>query len=82
MAGYDHPEIQALGTRANLMVRNTTSLLALIKVGVGVTILPELAIPQEMTGIEVFPLEDENLKREVGTIQKQMFNYLLRQRHL
>ena len=70
MAGYDHPEIQALGTRANLMVRNTTSLLALIKVGVGVTILPELAIPQEMTGIEVFPLEDENLKREVGTIRK------------
>lgn len=70
MASSDHPEIQALNAGAKLMVRNTTSLLALIKAGSGVTILPELSIPQGTKGVSVLPLEDGNLKREVGTIHK------------
>ena len=70
MADSDVPEIQALNAGANLMVRNTTSLLALVKAGVGATILPELSIPQDALGIRLLPLEAGNLRREVGAIRK------------
>lgn len=66
----DVPEIQALNAGANLMVRNTTSLLALVKAGVGVTILSELSIPQGALGICLLPLKARNLRRYVGTIRK------------
>lgn len=64
------PEIQALSAVAKLMVRNTTSILALVNAGVGATILPELAVPEEAAGIRLLPLEAGTLKREVGVIRK------------
>jgi DNA-binding transcriptional LysR family regulator len=64
------PEIQALSAAAKLMVRNTTSILALVRAGVGATILPELAVPEEATEIRLLPLEAGTLKREVGVIRK------------
>jgi len=71
MASSKHPEIQALNDGANLMVRNTTSLLALIKSGAGVTILPELSLPKHAEGFRVHALAADNLNRDVGTIHKK-----------
>lgn len=70
MEGSDHPEIAALTTRASLMVRNTTSLLALVKSGAGISILPELAIPKDDNNLELIPLPGSGLIREVGLIKR------------
>jgi DNA-binding transcriptional LysR family regulator len=70
MANSDLPEILALSDGANLMVRNTTSLLALVKAGVGATILPELSVPKDALGIRLLSLKAGNLRREVGIIRK------------
>jgi DNA-binding transcriptional LysR family regulator len=64
------PEIQEISANAALMVRNTTSILALVGAGVGTTILPELSIPKGATGIRFAPLEGGPFRREVGVIRK------------
>lgn len=70
MANSDVLEIQALNAGAKLMVRNTTSLLALVQAGIGATILPELSVPLDNLEIRLLPLEAGNLTREVGIIRK------------
>lgn len=70
MANSYVPEIQALNAGAKLMVRNTTSLLALVQAGIGATILPELSVPLDKLEIRLLPLEAGNLTREVGIIRK------------
>ncbi|WP_259400241.1 LysR family transcriptional regulator [Roseovarius sp. SCSIO 43702] len=50
---------------ATLMVRNTASLLSLVRSGVGVTILPELAVLPEFLDLEFLPLVECSTRREV-----------------
>ena len=52
------------------MVRNTTSLLALVRADVGAMILSELSILQDTLKICLLSLEARNLRREVGIIRK------------
>jgi len=70
MESSEIPGIKNLNIQANLMVRNTTSLLALVKEGVGATILPELSVPRNIPGIRTIALENGNFFREVGVIRK------------
>lgn len=59
----------AEGTR--LLVRNTTSLLALVKAGVGVTVLPRLALPDDDgDGLAALPFRKPGLQRTVGIYQR------------
>lgn len=68
--GSDNPGLKALSDSARLMVRNTTSLLALVKSGVGMTILPDLSVPRDMPGVRLIHIKEHNLRREVGIIHK------------
>jgi len=50
---------------STLMVRNTASILSLVRSGVGVTILPEMAVLPEFLDLEFLPLTDCSIRREV-----------------
>ena len=53
---------------ARLMVRNTSSILSLVRAGVGVTLLPQLAILPEYDDLEFLPLIDSTARREVWIV--------------
>jgi len=53
---------------ARLMVRNTASLLGLVKAGVGVTLLPRLVVLPEAIDLAFLPLADVDARREVWMI--------------
>ena len=50
---------------SHLMVRNTASILSLVRAGAGITILPELAILPEFLDLEFLPLSNCSVRREV-----------------
>lgn len=64
-AGY-----RELVARSGLMVRNVTSLLALVRAGLGVTILPRLSVPAGDRGLVVRPLRGRALYRQVGLLRR------------
>ncbi|MGO1120128.1 LysR family transcriptional regulator [Rhodovibrionaceae bacterium A322] len=66
----DIAEVQALNGGAKLMVRNTTSLIAMVSANVGLTILPELALATPAPGVHSRPLSNQQSRREVGVIRK------------
>ncbi|WP_299851300.1 LysR family transcriptional regulator [uncultured Roseovarius sp.] len=53
---------------SQLMVPNTASILSLVRAGVGVTILPELAVLPEFLDLEFLPLTDCSARREVWMV--------------
>ncbi|WP_306113559.1 MULTISPECIES: LysR family transcriptional regulator [unclassified Roseovarius] len=53
---------------SNLMVPNTASILSLVRAGVGITILPELAVLPEFLDLEFLPLVDCSARREVWMV--------------
>ena len=55
---------------AGLRVPNTTSLLALVRAGLGVTVLPRLALAQGETGVAFVPLEAVGTRREVHLLTR------------
>lgn len=55
---------------STLMVRNTASILSLVRSGAGVTILPELAILPEFLDLEFLPLRDCSVRREVWMLSQ------------
>ena len=55
---------------STLMVRNTASILSLVRAGAGVTILPELAILPEFLDLEFLPLQDCSVRREVWMLSQ------------
>lgn len=50
---------------ARLTVRNTASILSLVRAGVGITVLPELAVLPEFADLTFLPLQDVSARREV-----------------
>lgn len=54
--------------RAQMMVRNTASLLGLVRAGVGITMLPRLVLLPEFTDLAFLPLTDTDARREVWLI--------------
>ena len=62
------PEFTPLLERAQLMVRNTASLLGLVKAGVGITILPKLVLLPELTDLTFLPLSTQKARRDVWLI--------------
>lgn len=56
---------------SRLLVRNTTSLLALVKAGVGVTVLPRLAVPDAgRDGLVALGFRQPGLRRTVGVFRR------------
>jgi len=64
------PEVAELLARAQLTVRNTTSLLAFIQRGIGVTLLPALAAPRSDL-LCVLPLADTQVTRQLDVLTRQ-----------
>ena len=66
LCSYIHDEaFVPILENARLMVRNTSSILSLVRAGVGVTLLPELAILPEYNDLEFLPLSESTARREV-----------------
>lgn len=55
---------------SNLMVRNNTSLLALVRNGVGVTVLPRLSVPEPIEGIRTVAIHGPKETRLVGILSR------------
>lgn len=53
---------------SHLMVRNTASLLSLVRAGLGVTLLPELSMLRDYDDLEFLPLMDSTARREVWIV--------------
>jgi len=64
------PEFRAFGLMAPLNVRNVTSLLALVKFGRGVTLLPALACNNLPEGVKALELADTRFSRLAGIIER------------
>lgn len=69
-SNIDAPEVAWLTERALLTVRNTTSLLAFIQEGFGVTLLPALAAPKSAQ-LRSLPLHDSGHKRRLDVLVRQ-----------
>jgi DNA-binding transcriptional LysR family regulator len=52
------------------MLRNVTSLIAMVEAGAGVTLLPALSTAHLPPGIRARPLSDSGIAREVGILQR------------
>ena len=59
------PRFQPVLEASRLMVPNTASLLALVRAGVGITVLPRLAVPTQGTELAFLPLKDVSVRRVV-----------------
>ena len=56
--------------RSKLMVRNTTSLLALVRAGVGVTVLPRLVVEKAAGDIQLLPVADPLARRRIDILRR------------
>ncbi|OUR75440.1 hypothetical protein A9Q83_18680 [Alphaproteobacteria bacterium 46_93_T64] len=65
------PQYQELADKASLTVRNVTSLLAMTKSGLGITLLPALATTHLLAGLAALELEDTSVERVVGLIERR-----------
>jgi len=59
---------QAIVDSAQINVQNTTSLLAMIAEGVGITTLPRLAVPTDRENVVFLALKYKDLNRTIGII--------------
>lgn len=69
--GIQAAEFRALAARTRLRVRNVTSLLAMVRAGIGVTLLPGLAtvgLPPELV---VRPLRDQSCRRQLCLLRRE-----------
>ena len=61
---------QRVFTESQLMVRNTTSLLALIRAGVGVTVLPRLVVRSGERELAFLPVADPEARRRIDILRR------------
>lgn len=64
------PDFAPILAQSRLMVPNTTSLLALVREGEGITLLPQRAIPTFQDDFVFLPLKDVNARRAVHMISR------------
>jgi DNA-binding transcriptional LysR family regulator len=69
------PELAGLISGAPIVVYNVLSLLALVRAGVGITILPRLSIAAWRDGLAFIPLRDRTASRTVGLISRSIERY-------
>lgn len=61
----DSPKLQAAIAAARLRVHNTTTLIGMVRAGLGVTVLPELVIRNAAPGLAFIRLEEPVIRREL-----------------
>lgn len=60
---------QRIFARSQLMVRNTTSILAMVRAGVGVTVLPRLAVDRAERELNFLPVADPAAQRRIDILR-------------
>jgi DNA-binding transcriptional LysR family regulator len=65
-------ELAGLISGAPIVVYNVLSLLALVRAGMGITVLPHLSIVSAREGLSFVPLSDPQAKRSVGLITRSI----------
>ena len=65
-----HPIFRELDDAAHLRIRNTSSVLGMVRAGVGVTVLPRLAVDGDDKGVRFLPLADPYAKRHVNILTR------------
>lgn len=60
---------QQIFVNSTLTVRNTTSLLAMVRAGIGVTVLPRLAMERAQDEIRFLPVADETAMRQTDILR-------------
>ncbi|HSH43171.1 MAG TPA: LysR substrate-binding domain-containing protein [Arenicellales bacterium] len=71
MRGLPRDDGSTMADGSRVLVRNTTSLLALVKAGVGITVLPRLAVPGGSgDGLTALAFRQPGLRRTVGVYQR------------
>lgn len=58
-------------TSSRLMVRNTTSLLAMVRAGIGVTVLPRLAVHHAEDQLAFLPVSDPEARRRIDILRRR-----------
>lgn len=61
---------QGVFNASQLMVRNTTSLLALVRAGVGVTVLPRMVVAKAESELAFLPVSDPAARRHVHILRR------------
>ncbi|MEX3010711.1 LysR family transcriptional regulator [Hoeflea sp. TYP-13] len=67
----DAPGYQKLAEKTSVTVRNVTSLIALVKEGLGVTLLPALSTIDLPQGVMAVDLADTKMQRQVGFVERR-----------
>jgi len=65
-ANLENQTYRLMESHSQLMVRNMASLFAMIRRNVGVTLLPQLSVPQDDGSLRCVPISGERLVRTVG----------------
>jgi len=69
-AGIASPPCQALHAEALLTAQNLTSILAMVETGIGITLLPEMALLSSRSpGLCFVPLQDAPAKRQIHLLR-------------
>lgn len=66
----DSKSFQNMASRSLLMVRNTTSLLALVRAGVGITVLPRLVVDIADPTLVFLPVADKTARRSIDVLKR------------
>lgn len=66
----DSMQFSELVSRASITVHNVLSLLALVRAGVGITILPRLSLPPSEQDLRFVALKDPLARRTVGLVSR------------
>lgn len=66
----DSAQFTDLVSKAPITVYNVLSLLALVRAGVGITVLPRLSLPTSERDLAFIELEDPQARREVGLLSR------------
>ena len=61
---------QRIFAGSQLMVRNTTSLLAMVRAGVGVTVLPRLTVHRMEREVRFLPVADPSARRRIDVLRR------------
>lgn len=64
------PDFLAILARSRLMVPNTASLLGLVRQGIGITVLPRLAVARSLDELAFLPLVDVEARRTVHLMSR------------
>jgi len=66
----NNPVFRELDDAAHLRIRNTSSVLGMVRAGVGITVLPKLTLEGQEQGLRFLPLDEPDTIRQVNILTR------------